>query len=135
MPIPAKSTLGCLAMAVFLSGCGLSLPTSGPAQATRADRIAAECALLANAAQAMSAPHAGLLEGCPGVEARDTRPLRVQTASLRAAAQAELPANVEAGSHGEVVFRRMITRGVPVPVAADLATSREFRQAAALSPS
>lgn len=135
MPIPAKSTLGCLAIAVFFSGCGLALPTSGPAQATRADRIAAECALLTRAAQAMSAPHAGLLEGCPGVEARDTRPLRVQTASLRAAAQAELPASVEAGSHGEVVFRRMITRGVPVLVATNVAASREFRVAADLGPS
>ncbi|WP_417601855.1 hypothetical protein, partial [Pararhodobacter oceanensis] len=73
--------------------------------------------------------HDGLAEGCPGVTATDSRPLSQQSAATRAAVAAALPAGVEAGSRAEVVFRRMITRGVPLSVATDLTTSDAFATA------
>jgi len=103
-------------------------PPTGPA------RIAAECALLAQAASMMAAAgspaHDGLSEGCPGTEARDTRPLSRQTASLREAGQAALPPAVTPGTRAEAVFRRMITRGVPVSLAIRLTEDPLFAEAA-----
>lgn len=94
------------------------------------DRLAAECALLTRAAETMgsTAPD-GLLEGCPGITAHDTRPLAQQTASLRAANAAPLPASVQAGTRADTVFRRMMTRGVPPTLATTLTTSQEFTAA------
>lgn len=74
--------------------------------------------------------HDGLLEGCPGSTARDTRPLARQTASLRDGGQAALPPGVIQGSRGEAVFRRMITRGVPVSLASQLTADPLFAEAA-----
>ncbi|GAB4259090.1 MAG: hypothetical protein Kow0013_01500 [Pararhodobacter sp.] len=110
------------------AACTLTGPSTRAPSAE--DRIAAECALLAEAALRMGPlAHPGLREGCPGEAARDTRPLAVQTASLRAANQAALPAGVAPGSRGAAVFRRMITRGVPVPLAETLAATPAFAEA------
>ncbi len=81
-------------------------------------------------AAAGSPAHDGLLEGCPGSTARDTRPLARQTASLREGGQAALPPGVAQGSRGEAVFRRMITRGVPVSLAIRLTADPLFAEAA-----
>ena len=113
---------------LFLGACALALP---PLRApTTEDRIAAECRLLASAATRMATQglnvHEGLREGCSGVTAVDTRPLPAQTASLRAATAAGLPAGVQAGSRAEVVFRRMITRGVPPAISASLTNEPDF---------
>ena len=96
-----------------------------------AERVAAECRVLSEAGAQMTAqgapPHAGLREGCTGVAAVDARPLPAQTATLRAAMAAELPAGVRPGSRAETVYRRLITRGVPVDVAAALTGTPDFR--------
>lgn len=116
-----------LALLLTLTACAPALPVA----ASRAvDRIAAECALLAQAARQMPAPHAGLSEGCPGTEARDTRPLPEQMASLRAATAAALPPGLAPASRAETVFRRLITRGVPPSIAAPLTSTPDFRRAA-----
>jgi hypothetical protein len=96
-----------------------------------AARLAAECALLAEAAQRMG-PDArpGLLEGCPGTTARDTRPLPQQLASLRAAQAAPLPAGIAPQTRADTVFRRLITRGVPVSIAISLSDDPRFQTAA-----
>ena len=99
-------------------------PDAGPA-----DRIAAECALLAEARERMPALPAGSAEGCPGIAARDTRPLSAQVAALRAANAAVLPPGIEAGTRADTVFRRLITRGVSVALAAELATTPDFARA------
>ena len=113
---------------LFAAACAMHAPQPAPA-----DRIAAECALLAAAAARMATTgtpaHTGLSEGCPGITARDTRPLAQQTASLRTANAAALPPRVAPGGRAEDVFRRMITRGVPASIAADLATSDAFARA------
>lgn len=113
-----------------LAACAVALPAP---RVSVAQRVAAECRLLDQAAAQMAAQgraaHDGLTEGCPGVSARDTRPLAQQTASLRAANAAALPASVAAGSRAENVFRRMITRCVPVGIATALADSPEFAAA------
>lgn len=116
-----------LAPMILLAAC--ALPTM-QSETPPVDRIAAECALLSRATAAMgAAAHDGLLEGCPGVAARDTRPLSQQTASLRAANAAPLPASITPGTRADTVFRRMITRGVPPALATTLATSEEFTAA------
>ena len=99
-------------------------------QPTPAQRITAECALLAEARRREPTLHPGVAEGCPGVSARDMRPLAEQTASLRAANAAALPEGVAVGSRGEAVFRRMITRGVPAPLARTLSLDANFAEAA-----
>lgn len=119
-----------MTLLVLLTACS----TPGPDRvAPPADRIAAECALLTQAAAEMTlqglAVHEGLSEGCPGTSARDTRPLPVQSASTRAANAAPLPAGLAAGSRAEAVFRRMITRGVPVTIATALVATDGFRRA------
>lgn len=115
---------------LLLAACVTAAPRSAPAPS---ERVAAECALLARAGAAMAAvgtsAHAGLREGCPGETAVDSRPLARQTASLRAAGAAALPPGVPAGGRAEAVFRRMITRGVPVPVAVRLTADPLFAAA------
>ncbi|MCB1395700.1 MAG: hypothetical protein KDJ98_06915 [Rhodobacteraceae bacterium] len=108
-------------------------PPPPPPEPTEQERIVAECQLLDLAAERMTAHEIavqeGLHEGCPGVTARDTRPLADQTAALRIASGAGLPPGVPAGGRAEVVFRRMITRGVPVEIAYSLAQTPVFRDA------
>lgn len=122
-----SAVLPTLALAA-LTACAtppVAVAVAGRQTITPGDRIAAECRLLARA-ETQFAAHDGLREGCPGVTVRDARPLAQQVASLREATAAELPARVVAGSHGEDAFRRMITRGVPVPVAVALVMDTEF---------
>jgi hypothetical protein len=118
---------------IALAACTLTNPVQRAAP-TAQDRVIAECALLAEAAQRMAAggspAHDGLRDGGPGIEARDTRPLPQQTASLRAAAGADLPAGIAANSRADQVFRRMITRGVPVSIASALTQDPVFDAAA-----
>lgn len=120
-------------LSLTLAACSAGAPAPRAAP-TAAARIAAECALLTQAGTMMAAAgnpaHDGLLEGCPGSTARDTRPLARQTASLRDGGQAVLPPGVTQGSRGEAVFRRMITRGVPVSLATQLTADPLFAEAA-----
>lgn len=118
-----------LALLLTLAACAPALPPVRPVALPAAERIAAECALLAEAARQMPGPHPGLSEGCPGTEARDTRPLSEQLASLRAANAAPLPPGIAPASRAETVFRRLITRGVPAPLAASLTNTPDFRRA------
>ncbi len=113
-----------LSLVLLLAACAPAARTPAPV-----DRIAAECALLAQAAAQMAAPHPGLREGCPGVEARDSRPLPAQMASLREATAAPLPPGITPGTRAETVFRRLITRGVPAGIAAGLTARPEFAAA------
>ncbi len=117
-------------MVLMLSGCAAVAPLperrSAPPQ-DRAARIAAECRLLeaahaATRAEGLAAPP-DILTGCPGHEhLRDTMPLRAQSAALRTANAARLPPAVAAlGPQAARIYRRMITRGVPEPVAARVA--------------
>ncbi len=119
-----------LLLLALLAGCAAPVPPRAPAPQ---DRIAAECALLGVAAQAMTASgtpaHDGLAEGCPGVTARDTRPLPRQMESLRAATAAGLPAGIAPGSRAEAVFRRLLTRGVPPELAVRLTADPAFAAA------
>ncbi|WP_417587710.1 hypothetical protein [Pararhodobacter oceanensis] len=119
-----------LPLLMLLAACATGQPLRAPAPQ---DRIAAECALLAQAAAQMEAAgqpaHDGLTEGCPGTTATDSRPLSQQSAATRAAVAAALPAGVEAGSRAELLFRRMITRGVPLSVASALTSSEAFAAA------
>lgn len=117
---------------MMLSACMSGLPSlpRAASEPSAQDRIVAECALLSLAEGQMSAPHAGLREGCPGVAARDTRALRAQTAALRRATSADLPDGVAPNSRAELIFRRMITRGVPVALARQLSATAEFQAAA-----
>ena len=74
---------------LLAAACTMTTPQTPP---TGAERIAAECALLATAATRMVAPPPGLFEGCPDhAGAQDIRPLEVQTNSLRMAGAAPLP--------------------------------------------
>jgi len=124
-----------LLLPLALAACTATAPAPAPVPPpTPEARLEAECALLAHAAGMMSAagmpPHDGLREGCPGETALDTRPLPRQTAALREANSTPLPAGLIPGSRGEEVFRRMITRGVPVSLAAHLITEPVFAAAA-----
>lgn len=115
-----------------LAACAPRPPAPPPAPPV--DLLAAECRLLVEAAARMAAggnpAHDGLTEGCPGSDARDTRPLAAQMDSLRAATAAPLPHSLEAGTRAETVFRRMITRGVPPTLATVLTETVDFRLAA-----
>lgn len=124
-----------LSGAVMLAGCtaGTLSPPGGTATG---GGLVAECRML-EAAQAATVARGqvalpDVLVGCPGHEAlRETQTMRAQTAALRTANAAVLPSAVRAaGPRGELVYRRMITRGVPEPVAAGIAESGLFRAAA-----
>lgn len=110
--------------------------SAGPrpeAEPTQAQRLDAECALLTRAVEMMAAagtPAApGLREGCPDERGIDSRPLTRQTASLREANATPLPPGLMPDSRAEVVFRRMITRGVPVSLAIHLTSDPIFAAA------
>ena len=117
-----------LILALILTACAQGVPPPPP------DRLDAECRLLASAAATMAqagiAVHDGLREGCPGSSVGDQRPLAEQMASLREATAAALPPGVAARTRADTVFRRMITRGVPAPLAARLTATADFRLAA-----
>lgn len=131
-----------LVLPVLLSACaGAVSPPVGqplaPASATRAERIAVECRLLEEAHRQITAQGGAavpdILVGCPGREAlRDAMPLKAQSAALRRANAALLPAAVQAqGPEGARIYRRMITRGVPESLARSLAETPLFAVVAA----
>lgn len=82
------------------------------------------------AQRGMAAPP-DILLGCPGHEAlRATMSMAQMSAATRTANAAEVPALVQAmGARADMVYRRMITRGVPEAVARDMAQTPEFAAA------
>lgn len=121
-----------LVMALTLMACAAP-PAMTPIAGDAAGRLAAECRLLERAQAETRArglrAWPDVLVGCLGHEAlRDAMSLPQMSAATRAANAAPLPAGVARG-RGEMVYRRMITRGVPEPVARDLVTSAEFAAA------
>lgn len=130
--IALAPALASLALAACVSNTPASAPV--PPEPSVEQRIAAECVLLGRAATMMASagqpPHVGLNEGCPGVTDVDARPIEDQMASLRLANSARLPVGLVAGTRGEEVYRRMLTRGVPISLAEHLITSPQFAEAA-----
>ena len=123
-----------LILVAALAACSAPLPGTGPAPVA-GGRLAAECRLLEAAhdrLQATGRPAPpDILVGCPGHEGlRDAMPLAAQSAALRRANAATLPAAVAAAAPlGPRVYRRMISRGVPESLAADLARGPVWRAA------
>lgn len=125
-----------LLAALALSACAAPPPAPPPPPAAALpDRIAAECRLL-EAAQAETrarglAAWPDVLAGCPGhPEARAAMSLPQMSAATRAANAATLPPAARAlGGRADLVFRRMVTRGVPVPVAEAMTARPEFAAA------
>jgi len=118
-----------LAVLPLLMACVAPAPPGAPLP----DRIAAECRLL-EAAQAETRARGlqtwpDVLAGCPGhPQARPAMDLPQMSAATRAANAARLPPGT-AGPRADLVFRRMITRGVPVVVAEAMTTRPEFAAA------
>ena len=128
-----------LAVFLALAGCamppgGAVAPGAGPVARPPAEgRVAAECRLLERAQAETSARllrvWPDVLVGCPGHEGlRDAMTLAQMSAATRAANAAQLPPGVARG-RAEMVYRRMITRGVPEAVARDMVASEEFAAA------
>ena len=124
-----------LICAALLSACAVpgEVPVA-PAEA-RQDRIARECRVLEMAHGVMAArgesPAPDILVGCPGHEAlRDAMSMAQMSAATRRANAAVPPARVRAmGGRADMVYRRMITRGVSPDVAARMAETPEFAAA------
>ena len=130
-----------LAFVLALGACGApaALPPAAPSAVRAvpdlAARIAAECALL-EAAQAATAvtgrtPWPDVLAGCPGhARLRPVMTLPQMSAATRAANAAALPDSARGlGPRADLVFRRMITRGVPPDVARALVSHPAFAAA------
>ncbi len=125
------------ALPLLLAACAapMAVPVAAP-QPSPAERIAAECRLLERAQQATAArglrAWPDVLVGCPGhAEAENAMTLAQASEATRRANAAQLPEAVRAqGARAETVYRRMITRGVPVAVAESLAATPEFAEAA-----
>ncbi|WP_333831331.1 hypothetical protein [Pararhodobacter sp.] len=122
-----------LSLALFLTAC--ALPGQAPLPATDAlpDQIARECRLLERAHAAMEArgenPQPDILVGCPDhAGLRDAMSMPGMSAATRRANAAPLPAGVQ-GARADMVYRRMITRGVSLAVAAEMAATPEFAAA------
>ena len=122
-----------IVLPLLLAACAAVVP-SQPARAP-ADRVATECRLLERAAMeavqsGMAAP-ADILSGCPGHEAlRATMTMVEMSASTGAANAAVAPATVQAmGARADMVYRRMITRGVPEAIAREMVQTPEFAAA------
>lgn len=119
----------------LLAACAAPAAVPPPAPAPAA-RIAAECRLL-EAASAETAARGlrawpDVLVGCPGHEGlRDAMSLSQMTEATRAANAARLPDGARTfGPRADLVFRRMITRGVPLAVAEAMTARPEFAAAA-----
>ncbi|KPQ04721.1 MAG: hypothetical protein HLUCCA12_16350 [Rhodobacteraceae bacterium HLUCCA12] len=127
-----------LMVLVLLASCGAP-PGGGEHAADGRDglhaRIARECRLLERAHEAIAAQGAeaadDILLGCPGHEDLiSSMSLSDMSAATRRANAAVLPDGLrDRGARAETVFRRMITRGVPVAVAEALVTTPEFAAA------
>ena len=124
------------ALPLLLAACAapMAVPVAAPPSAT--ERMAAECRLLERAQEATAArglrAWPDVLIGCPGhAEAENAMTLAQASEATRRANAAQLPEAVRAqGARAETVYRRMITRGVPVAVAESLAATPEFAEAA-----
>jgi hypothetical protein len=123
-----------LPLILTLAACAQAAPPPAAAPALP-DRIAAECRLLV-AAQVETAARGltawpDVLAGCPGhPEARAAMTLPQMSAATRAASAAALPPAARAlGPRADLVFRRMITRGVPPAVAEAMTARPEFAAA------
>jgi hypothetical protein len=123
-----------LPLPLLLAACAtpVAMPVPVPAPA---DRIAAECRML-EAAQTETAARGlrawpDILVGCPGHEGTaNAMTLAQASAATRAANAARPPEAVRAmGARADMVYRRMITRGVPVTVAEAMAATPEFAAA------
>ncbi|HHX88763.1 MAG TPA: hypothetical protein GX700_03150 [Paracoccus sp.] len=127
--------IAALICAALLSACAApgQVPVT-PAEA-RQDRIARECRVLEMAHGEMATrgenPAPDILVGCPGHEAlRDEMTMAQMSAATRRANAAVPPAQVGAlGGRADMVYRRMITRGVSPAVAARMAGTPEFAAA------
>ncbi|MCC5986718.1 MAG: hypothetical protein JJT95_03485 [Pararhodobacter sp.] len=118
--------------------CAPASMATRPAATATADpaaRIAAECAMLERA-QAETAARGlrdwpDVLVDCPGHEGLTPAMTMAQASEVtRLANAAALPETLrEAGPRADIVYRRMITRGVPLPVAEFMATTPEFAAA------
>ena len=125
-----------LSLVLMLAACATPVALPGPAPAPApADRITAECRLLERA-QAETAARGltvwpDVLVGCPGhAGTQNAMTLAQASQATRRANAARPPAEVQAlGARADMVFRRMITRGVPVEVAEALAATPDFATA------
>lgn len=125
-----------LALVLLLAGCGAPAVAPAPAGGGGGGRIATECRLL-EAAQAETRARGltawpDVLVGCPGhADLRPAMTLPQMTATTRTANAATLPPAVRAmGARAGLVYRRMITRGVPEAVAQAMVSAPEFAAAA-----
>jgi hypothetical protein len=130
-----------LVLPILLAACGGAVdpapaPVPAPVPATTPlDRIATECRLL-EAAQAETRARGltawpDVLAGCPGHPATSTVTLRQMSDATRAANAAALPAAARPlGPRADLIFRRMIARGVPQPVAEAMTVTPAFAAAA-----
>ncbi len=121
-----------LAIPLLLAACATAAPAPPPGPGPLAARIAAECRLL-EAAQAETTARGlrawpDVLTGCPGhAGAAPAMTMAQASDATRRANRATLPPAVAAaGARAETVYRRMITRGVPVEVAEAMTSSPEF---------
>lgn len=120
-------------LALALSACALPGQAPPPVADTLSDQIARECRLLEHASAEMEArgenPQPDILVGCPGHEGlRDAMSMAEMSAATRRANAAQPPAEVQ-GARADMVYRRMITRGVSVAVAMEMARTPEFAAA------
>jgi len=123
-----------LPLLLVLAACATpaALPVPAPAPV---DRIAAECRMLERAQAETGArglrAWPDVLVGCPGHEgAGNAMTLTQASDATRRANAARPPEAVRAmGERADMVFRRMITRGVPVVVAEAMVATPEFAAA------
>jgi hypothetical protein len=120
-----------LPLPLVLAACATPVDVPAPM-----DRVAAECRLLEVAHAETEArglrAWPDVLVGCPGHEGEQNAMTLAQASdATRAANAATAPQAVRAlGARADVVFRRMITRGVPVAVAEAMVATPEFAAAA-----
>jgi len=122
-----------LTLALFLGACALPGQAPPPVADAAPDQIARECRLLERASAEMAArgesPQPDILVGCPGHEGlRDAMSMAEMSAATRRANAARPPAMVQ-GVRADMVYRRMITRGVSLVVAEEMAATPEFAAA------
>lgn len=97
--------------------------------------VRAECKLLEVAFKTTKASvgtaRSDILSGCPGYEDWPiTMTKRDDSRAFRKAASTKLPAEAKAaGKAGKILFRRMISRGVPPEIATHVAAKKEFAAA------
>ncbi len=115
--------------------CAPAAVPERPAPADAAQRVATECVMLERAQAETEArglrAWPDVLVGCPGHEGLVSAMSMAQASeTTRRANAAALPEGLRgAGPRADQVYRRMITRGVPVAVAEAMAATPEFAAA------